>query len=221
MSIQAAAVQQPDNAAHGHLSAVPAAAPAVLVFSDRELVAAGLARMARYEAGATTRTVSRARMLATMLPGAAAAIIDLGAEGAGEAAALVSDSEASLLLVTATAGAAVPKGLLWAADAVLVADQLDQRTLGFALNATSQGMRIVPRDLGEPLPATSEDRRPGERAIHVLSALAEGKRDGEIALDLGITEAAARKVAQRAVQAIGARTRCQAVAMAVGAGWVA
>lgn len=221
MSSQAAALQQPVDQRQGYLAAVPAAAPAVLVYSDRELVAAGLSRMTRYEAGAAAITVSRPHALAAALPGSTSVIIDLEAEGAVEAAMLASRSNAAVVLIAATTGSTMPDSLLSVADAVLGADQLDQGALGFALSATRQGMRIIPRELGSPIPSASGERRPGERALWVLSALGEGKRDGEIALDLGITESAARKIAQRAVQAMGARTRCQAVAMAVGAGWIA
>jgi DNA-binding NarL/FixJ family response regulator len=43
-------------------------------------------------------------------------------------------------------------------------------------------------------------------------------RDAEIARELNLSESAVRKLVQRTVRALGARTRCQAVALAARAG---
>jgi DNA-binding NarL/FixJ family response regulator len=193
----------------------------VVVFSDREVVALGLSRMARSETGETPAACSSIASLRPALERASIVIVDLAAEQAGEAVALVADSRASLVLVMRDASSRVPAQQLEAADAVLGADELDDHALGFALTAAGSGMRLVPRQLAAPAPVAHHGRPPSPRALGVLAALAEGKRDCEIAYELDITEAAARKMAQRAVHAIGARTRCQAVALAIAAGWVA
>jgi DNA-binding NarL/FixJ family response regulator len=107
----------------------------------------------------------------------------------------------------------------------LLRDEVDSRSLRMALAAGSLGLKVTAQRLmiGAPAgvggadvgAAPSELSEPAQRA---LALLAEGKRDAEIAVELSLSESATRKLIQRTVRRTGARTRCQAVAIAVRGG---
>ena len=155
------------------------------------------------------------------------AIIDLATPGAADVVALTRTRGASVILLLARADAPIDPELAREADAVLLRDEVEERTLRMALAAGSLGLRILPRalPLGAPSrgPGDPGDRaRPAvtqsEPAQRALTLLAEGMRDAEIARELSLSESATRKLIQRAVRRAGARTRCQAVAAAVRGG---
>jgi DNA-binding NarL/FixJ family response regulator len=140
------------------------------------------------------------------------AIIDCDALESDRAALTALDRGWATILVL---GARRPAPeLLDRADAVLMRDELDPLALRLSLAAARSVVRIVPRSL--PL-AISAPAVPGaglpEPAQEVLALLAEGLRDAEIARRLNVSESAVRKLVQRTVQALGARTRAQAVAI--------
>ena len=153
-----------------------------------------------------------------------AAIIDLDTEGALDAVAAARAGGASAILLLASVSAPLDAEACEAADAILLRDEVEARTLRMALAAGSLGLRVTPRALpfgGPPRPAQA-DAAPsfalGEPAQRALELLADGMRDAEIALELNLSESATRKLIQRAVRRTGARTRCQAVAAAVRGG---
>jgi DNA-binding NarL/FixJ family response regulator len=81
-------------------------------------------------------------------------------------------------------------------------------------------MRLTPRSM--PTAPGAIEGAPGvalpDSARRVLELLSDGMRDAEIALELNLSESAVRKLVQRTVRAVGARTRCQAVAIAARTG---
>jgi DNA-binding NarL/FixJ family response regulator len=155
-------------------------------------------------------------------PGALrSAVIDLGTPGAGDFARLAADHHAVLILLIVSARDGVQPALLERCDAILLRDEVGPETLRMALTAATLGMRLLPRALRPG--AADGDGPPGRQALgepaqRALELLAGGLRDAEIARELNLSESAARKLIQRAVQRLGARTRSQAVAIAARAG---
>jgi DNA-binding NarL/FixJ family response regulator len=155
-------------------------------------------------------------------PGALrAAVVDLGTSGAGDFAGLAADHDAVLVLLLSTPQDGVAPALLERCDAILLRDDVGPETLRMALTAATLGMRLLPRALrpgaaGHDGPSGVQAL--GEPAQRAMELLAGGLRDAEIARELNLSESAARKLIQRAVQRLGARTRSQAVAIAARAG---
>jgi DNA-binding NarL/FixJ family response regulator len=157
------------------------------------------------------------------------AIIDLTTPGAAEAVAITRTRGASVILLLAAADAPIDDGLAHEADAVLLRDEVEERTLRMALAAGTLGLRVLPRalPLGDLSRGTGDRATVADRGAHAelsepaqraLVLLAEGMRDAEIARELSLSESATRKLIQRTVRRAGARTRCQAVAAAVRGG---
>jgi DNA-binding NarL/FixJ family response regulator len=169
---------------------------------------------------------------ATVVPGidaledapASAVIVDLATPHAIAVAVAARARGATVILLVAGAEQPLEPEPLELADAVLLRDEVEARTLRLALAAGPLGMRLLPRAL--PLGGRVADTGPaageplGERAVRALTLLADGLRDAEIAHDLSMSESAVRKLIQRAVRSSGARTRCQAVAAAILSGEV-
>lgn len=150
-----------------------------------------------------------------------AAIVDLDTPDADAAAMAARERGGSVILLVTDAEELEP-GQLELADAVLLRDEVETRTLRLALAAGPLGLRLLPRSFsvaGASARARA-DATPslGEPAQRAMQLLAEGLRDAEIALRLNMSESAVRKLIQRAVRRSGARTRCQAVAAAMRSG---
>jgi DNA-binding NarL/FixJ family response regulator len=198
----------------------------VLAYTDRPLIAEGLIEM--LPAALREQTIAVAEIDSVTVALALhvhAAVIDLGTRGAAEAVQLVREAGASATLLAPGDGATIDQALAEQADAILLRDEVEARTLRMALVAASLGVRVVARDLrvysavasGQGAPQSSSLAF-GEPAQRALTLLAEGMRDAEIARELHLSESATRKLIQRAVRRIGARTRAQAVAAAVRGG---
>jgi DNA-binding NarL/FixJ family response regulator len=80
-------------------------------------------------------------------------------------------------------------------------------------------MRLLPRTLPpSPSAPAEEGASPlGEQARRALALLADGYRYADMARELNLSESGVRKLVQRTVHDLGARTRCQAVAIAARA----
>jgi DNA-binding NarL/FixJ family response regulator len=179
-----------------------------LVRSDSPVIAEGVLGMLPDAWRACARTVTAPGE--PIVDPEATLILDGDADGA-EAALVAAGGAAIVLLGTRPLSAA----LLERADAVLVRDELEAPALRLALAAARAGVRVRARalPLGQaPTEAAGPESLP-EPARRVLALLAEGMRDAEIARELHISESAVRKLVQRTVQGVGARTRYQAVAM--------
>jgi DNA-binding NarL/FixJ family response regulator len=146
-----------------------------------------------------------------------AAIIDAEALEAAEAVRAARAHGAAAVLVVGCSLCESPHEpdpwMLTLPDAIVARDELDRLSLRIALAVGALGMRLLPRSLplGQPPPAAAPPLdEPGRQ---VLGLLAAGRRDAEIAAELHISESAVRKLVQRTVRRIGARTRCEAVAI--------
>lgn len=192
-----------------------------VVFSDREVIAHGLVGLLPQPWRTPARILPDAAALDEVAGPIRAAIVDAEMADAPEIAVLAVRRGAWLIVLVGSAADRVDPVLLAQADAILVHDDVDLRALRLAVTAAALGMRLLPRALDATIPVGSDVRRSGalgEPARRALELLAGGSRDAEVARELNLSESAARKVIQRAVRQLGARTRSQAVAIAVRAG---
>jgi DNA-binding NarL/FixJ family response regulator len=195
------------------------AAGLVTLYSRSEVIAAGLAPLLPAERGRliVATELEELRPLVHQRSGSAV-IVDAETAGAQDAIKLGLDHGATVVLLLGHAPHRLDPELLGAIDAVLPRDEAEPLTLRLALAAGRMGLRLLPREL--PLIDGTPTGQPplSDIALRSLELLAEGMRDAEIATRLNISESAVRKLVQRTVRALGARTRCQAVAVAARTG---
>lgn len=193
------------------------------VFSSRALIGAGLRELAPEGWWVAARVLTDMPRLAEALDGGLDAVIVDGTSDAAQAAAELADRRRCA--VVAIVDDPSERGeLLELASAALLRDRVDRSTLALALTAIGDGLRVIAEEL--PLRATAvlveaERVDPDARVTQALSMLASGARDADIAAHLHLSESAARKLVQRAVHQLGARTRCEAVVKAVVQGQLA
>jgi DNA-binding NarL/FixJ family response regulator len=192
------------------------AAGRVVVFSHSELIGDGLVgllpRAWRPKISVASDLPTLERLIATTRP---AVIIDADTSSATEAVQMTTAKGGSAIVLLGPDSPELEVELLDQADAVLQRDEIEALTLRIAIAAGQLGLRLVPRApaAGDPASelAFSSLSDPARRALELL---ADGMRDAEIAHELHLSESAVRKLVQRAVRSVGARTRCQAVAIA-------
>jgi DNA-binding NarL/FixJ family response regulator len=193
---------------------------AVLVFSGSELIGSGVVGLLPREWRERITVVSELSELRRRLDGQrVAVIVDAGDPDAEVAIRLASVQGGSTILLTGADERELEPEVLELADAIVDRDDAEPLTLRTALAAGRLGMRLVPRSVA--MNAAGAPVFPGslsEPARRALAMLADGMRDAEIARELNLSESAVRKLVQRTVRALGARTRCQAVAFAARAG---
>jgi DNA-binding NarL/FixJ family response regulator len=186
----------------------------ILVYSAAHIIRDGVVGLLPEGWRSRTEAVADVRDLAgRIVPGVASVIVDGDAPQAAEALVAAVAQGCSTVLILG--GAAAAPETLALPDAILLRDELEPAGMRLALAAGRAGMRLVPRTLSVslPAPAAPAGSELTDAARRVLELLAEGMRDAEIARELHISESAVRKLVQRTVQALGARTRYQAVAM--------
>lgn len=212
---------RPRQAARSHAGVV--AQRRLAVFSSRALIGAGLRELAPAGWWVAARVLTDPVQLEEALEGGLdAVLIDGSADDAPAAAELATRHRC---VVVAIVDDPSQRGdLLGLADAALLRDRVDRATLALALTAIDTGLRVIAQEL--PLRATAalveaERIDPDARAAEALNMLAAGARDADIAVRLHLSESAARKLVQRAVHQLGARTRCEAVVKAVVQGQLA
>jgi DNA-binding NarL/FixJ family response regulator len=192
----------------------------VVVFSGSELIGDGVVGLLPRDWRARIAVASDLAELRRRLDGQrAAVIVDAGGEDAEAAVRLIAVHGGSSILLIGPEDHGLQADVLELADAIIERDLVEPLTLRTALAAGRLGMRLVPRSLpaaeaGAPVIGSSLS----DTARRALELLAEGMRDAEIARELNLSESAVRKLVQRTVRAVGARTRCQAVALAARAG---
>ena len=196
--------------------------PRVVVFCDREVIAHGLVGLLpdewrdRAEIAADIPALEFA-----LLRSVTATIVDAGHAEAAQAARLTRSRRGSVVVLIGSIEQSLSLALHEDADAIVVRDEVEPLTLRVAVAAGRLGMRLLPRALPPTASRRPEDAAQivlGEPAQRALELLADGLRDAEIALELNLSESAVRKLIQRTVRRVGARTRCQAVAAAVRGG---
>lgn len=197
------------------------ASPCVTVYSTRPVIAAGIAEMLEHDPWRARTTICGALedLTAALRGGMHAVVIDGRSRGADVAAQAGEAFLATVIVLVDRPDAVVCAEAADAADAVLVRDEVDEALLSMALTAGLRGLQIRPRPMTSSAPV---DVVPplARRELQALKLLADGCRDAEIASVLAISESAARKIVQRVVQRLGARTRCEAVTAALRAGHI-
>jgi DNA-binding NarL/FixJ family response regulator len=205
----------------------------VLVVSANPLARAGLASLVESMAGmklvGSVALGEAASLAAQLLPDAV--VLDTG-EGEPEdldGIARLSTAQPGLPIVAlASDPAAVSMALGFGASAFLPAG-VDRQALSAALLAAVSGLVALPRrELATLLPA--EDRveaavrAPVEslthRELEVLQLMARGSTNRQIARQLGISEHTVKFHAAGILGKLGARSRAEAVARAIGLGWI-
>ena len=192
----------------------------LLVFCDRPIICSGLVGLLPDEWRATVVRHSEPGWFVDALSESTGlALIDVNARGAQTCAELAAAAEVPLLVLLDRADARVAPVMLRVANAVLLTEDLDRQTMHLAIGAALRGLRLFPETVNPMAsgPSTRPQRSP-DRMDAALALLASGCRDAEIARRLDISESAARKLVQRAVARVGARTRCQAIVTAMGRG---
>jgi DNA-binding NarL/FixJ family response regulator len=204
---------QPDN---GH------SAVRVFAVDSRPLVRSGLARLigctmaCQAEALADLDQAAAALRLVEPAPRA----LVLGVRTGENPIALVGEARrfgAPVVCVLDCDDAALIRSVVAAgADRCLVLDRVDGETLRAAVAAAVAGLKVIPSELqGSSSHSGHRDPVITERCLEVLRSLAEGLHDHEIGERLGISTSSVRKHIFSAEERLGARTRTQAVAMAV------
>ena len=196
--------------------------PRVVVFCDRDVIAHGLIGLLPDEWRARAEIATDVAALEqAVLRGLTATVVDAGHADAPEAARFTRSRGGFVVVLIGSIAEPLPPILHADADAIVIRDEVEPLTLRVALAAGRLGMRLVPRTLPPSASIVSEDapgNLPSDPAQRALGMLADGRRDAEIALELNLSESAVRKLIQRTVRRMGARTRCQAVATAVRGG---
>jgi DNA-binding NarL/FixJ family response regulator len=195
--------------------------PAIIVVDRRPLVREGLMAVA---CGAHAGYVHGVSALpAAPLPWISPIVVLLGLAEGDDAVALVRDARDLLGAPVACAlfcdsPDLVASALAADADGYLLIDLADSAAIIDLIAAVQAGERALPAEL-----AGSRRRRMGpsilsDRCVEVLRCLADGQHDNEIAATLSISASCVRKHVRMAEQRLHARTRPEAIAMALRAG---
>lgn len=207
------------RAARARSAAVPggAARARVAVLCGSEVIQRGLVALLPEEWQARAAVVADVVSLGwAMVDSCAAVIIDGSHAGARDGIRLARGRGVAVVVIADAASELLMDPILDETDAILIRDEVDQFVLRMALAAGRLGMRLLPRRI-----STAQARvepRLGEDGRRALTMLASGQRDADIARKLNLSESAVRKLVQRTVRAMGARTRCEAVAIATRGG---
>jgi DNA-binding NarL/FixJ family response regulator len=196
-------------------------ASGVVVLSESPLVADGLVGLLPRQWRDRVSVVTDARALESRLDGhASTAIIDTDATDAADAIVLSRERAAAVIALVGSDRYRLAPEVLDQADAIVDLYEAEPLTLRVAIAAGHLGMRLVPRSDPRTKPPVRDlgDTTLSEPARRVLSLLAAGMRDAEIARQLNLSESSVRKLVQRTVRAVGARTRCQAIAIVARSG---
>jgi DNA-binding NarL/FixJ family response regulator len=192
----------------------------MLVFSDRPVIGSGLVELVPREWHPTASWhVDLDSFGGALGDRSAFAIVDAGALAADVAIELAVAAAVPYLLLLDRRDARIAPATLLAASAILLTDELDGQILELAITAVLRGLRLFPEGILPTVAAPRADgRQSADRMDVALALVARGYRDADIAAELNLSESAARKLVQRAVTRLGARTRCQAIVKAIDRG---
>ena len=194
----------------------------LLVFCDRPIICSGVVGLLPDEwRGSAAAHAELHSFVGALSESTGLALIDANALGAQTCAELTAAAAVPFLMLLDHADARVAPDMLRMANAVLLIDDLDRETMHLAVGAALKGLRLFPETV-DLMAAASATRphRPPDRMDVALALVAGGCRDAEIASKLNLSESAARKLVQRAVARVGARTRCEAIVRAIDRGHV-
>jgi DNA-binding NarL/FixJ family response regulator len=188
----------------------------MVVFSRSELIGDGLAGLLPREWRPRISVASDLAALERSIGPAWTSVIIAGdSPAATEAVRLTRARGGSAIVLLGSDRTELEPESLAQADAILERDETEALALRIAIAAGRLGLRLVPRTA--PAAPSAEDVQIAalsDTARRALALLADGMRDADIAGELHLSESAVRKLIQRTVRALGARTRCQAVAIA-------
>ena len=194
----------------------------LLVFCDRPIICSGVVGLLPDEwRGSAARHAELHSFVGALSESTGLALIDASALGAHTCAELTAAAAVPIIVLLDRADARVAPEMLRVANAVLLTEDLDRETMHLAIGAAVRRLRLFPEtvDLMAAASSTRPDARP-DRMDVALALVAGGCRDAEIASKLNLSESAARKLVQRAVARVGARTRCEAIVRAMDRGHV-
>ena len=192
----------------------------LLVFCDRPIICSGVVGLLPDEwRGCAARHAELHSFVGALSESTGLALIDASAFGAQTCAELTAAAAVPFLVLLDRADARVAPEMLCAANAVLLTEGLDRETMHLAVGAALRRLRLFPETLDLVAAASStRPQPPADRMDVALALVAGGCRDAEIASKLNLSESAARKLVQRAVARLGARTRCEAIVRAMDRG---
>ncbi len=192
----------------------------LLVFCDRPVIGSGLIGLLPDEwRGSAARHADLRSFVGALSESTGLALIDANALGAQTCAELTAAAGVPFLLLLDRADARVAPAMLRAANAILLTEDLDRQTMHLAVGAALRRLRLFPEAVDLTAAASSTGPPPSpDRMDMALALVAGGCRDAEIASKLNLSESAARKLVQRAVARVGARTRCEAIVRAIDRG---
>lgn len=192
----------------------------LLVFCDRPVIGGGLVGLLPDDwRGCAARHADLESFARALDETTGLAVIDAGSLGAQACAELTVAAAVPFLLLLDRADARVAPAMLRAASAVLLTEELDRQTMRLAVSAALHRLRLFPESVNPMAAAPPPGDHPlADRMDVALALVAGGCRDAEIAARLNLSESAARKLVQRAVARLGARTRCQAIVRAIDRG---
>ena len=194
----------------------------LLVFCDRPIICSGVVGLLPDEwRGSAARHAEVHSFVGALSESTGIALIDANADGAQTCAELTAAAAVPFIVLLDHADARVAPEMLRLAHAVLLTEDLDRETMRLAVGAALRKLRLFPETV-DLMAATSSTRPdpPRDRMDMALALVAAGCRDAEIASKLNLSESAARKLVQRAVARLGARTRCEAIVRAMDRGHV-
>jgi DNA-binding NarL/FixJ family response regulator len=190
----------------------------LVLYGDRPVVRAGLLELLSTEwLECTLMCASADEAIVALERSSQALMLDGGSMGATEVRETASERAIpTVLLLDGVAGHAHAE-LVRGSQAVLALRDVDAASVALALAAARRGLALLPGDVGPSLVATPSlvDCAGQDRLLQALALVASGLRDAEIAVRMSLSESAARKLVQRAVHRMGARTRGEAVAKAI------
>lgn len=195
--------------------------PAIVVIDRRPLVRHGLVAIA---AEASVGAVHAACAVpAAPVPWVAPLIVLLGLATGDDAGALVGDARERLGAPVACAlfcdePSLVAGALAADADGYLIIDLADSDAIVDLVARAQAGERTLPPELLLPRRRRGGSSVLSERCLEVLRCLAAGQHDEEIAERLSISASSVRKHVRAAEERMRARTRPEALAMAIRAG---
>lgn len=192
----------------------------LLVFCDRPIICGGLVGLLPDDwRGSAARHADLDSFAGALSESTGLVLIDANAHGAQACAELTAAAAVPFLVLIERADVRVAPGMLRMANAVLLTDDVDRQTMYLAVGAALMRLRLFPETVDLMAPARPAGAHPPrDRMDEALALVADGCRDAEIASRLNLSESAARKLVQRAVARLGARTRCQAIVRAIDRG---
>ena len=205
----------------------------VLVVSPSPLARAGMEALLRRMTGvlpvAAGGVAEAASLAAQLLPDVALVDVGPGDPDDLEAIAQLAEGQPGLPIVALGGAPGSTAHALALGAGALLPSEVDDATLQAALSACAQRLVVIPRSevaallpVEEPVTAGADGLRQPltPRELEVLQAMARGLTNRQIGLRLRISEHTVKFHAGAVLGKLDARSRAEAVARAMRAGWI-